>query len=181
MCSASTTGLTEVLPSSRSHTSVRSRPCTSTGSPLRTESRTWSASVRQQVTENHDVGPSTQSPLRRRIRGVDPTRRFATLPCVVSRWTTSLPTHPWNVTVASFMRRLLALCGVGLRTTQGCPRGTTSGGPSYAAVENPAARDPGEGTWLAERRGEARAGGLVGLDLGLHRFQHQPVRDVADR
>ena len=51
-------------PSSRFQTSVRSRPCTITGSPLRTESRTWSASVRQQVTENQDVGPSTQSPSR---------------------------------------------------------------------------------------------------------------------
>src|SRR4051794_32936442 len=100
---ASTTTVVELWPSSRSQTSVRSRPCTSTGSPLCTESRTLSASPRQQLTANHDVGPSTQSPFRLRIRGVEPTRKFTTLPAGVSRWTTSLPTQPWNVTKASFI------------------------------------------------------------------------------
>jgi len=81
---------------------VRSRPCTITGSPLRIESRTWSASVRQAVTVYHAVSPSTQLPSFRN-RGVTATRKVATLTSFAVRCRTSLPAQPWKVTKVSFI------------------------------------------------------------------------------
>ncbi len=87
-------------PSSGVQVSVRSLPLTMTGSPLRIDWRTWSASVRQTVTVYQPVSPSTQSPSRR-SRGVTPTRKLATEVSFTTRWRTSLPTQPWKVTNVS--------------------------------------------------------------------------------
>ncbi len=47
-------------PSGPSHCSVDSRPCTSTGSPLRSDDATLSAVCRHTLTVNHSVRPSVQ-------------------------------------------------------------------------------------------------------------------------
>src|SRR3954467_6616911 len=58
---ASTCSVVLAGPSSGLQVSVRSRPCTINGSPLRTESRMWSASARQAVTEYHVVSKDPNS------------------------------------------------------------------------------------------------------------------------
>src|SRR4051812_16963465 len=73
---ASTSQVTEGGWPSRSQTSTRTRPWTTTGSPRRIDSATLRPSERQQFTVYQDVLPSTQvSPLRH--LGVQPSRNDA--------------------------------------------------------------------------------------------------------
>ena len=109
---ASTTWVTDGGWPSRSQTSIRSLPWTTTASPLCTESRDvvgQRAPARDGEPGRLPVDPHAVAEVAR--RAPHPERRHVGAP-LASRWSTSLPTQPCRVTHASFIVRLLSSCRV---------------------------------------------------------------------
>src|SRR6478736_6628958 len=81
-----------------------SRPCTTTGSPRRSDRSQFSARPRQALTEYHWVSASTHSSVFFWYRrGVQATRKLATVASPAWRTVTSLPSQPCSVTIVSFI------------------------------------------------------------------------------